>query len=170
MRAASTDRHPRGLIASLARHLIALLYPLAWPCDEAVDAHGVQPRLGESRVLLAILAEVMAGARREGPSSELIAAIVETAESSLGCRRIAQQIAFLFGVMMTGILCTVYSPAAVRRSNFIESGQKEIASGAGLRSHFIEASGSADRDSSDSEGHRFSLWRILEAAPTSGRL
>src|SRR5688500_9160617 len=68
----------------------------------ACDDHGVPPRLGEAQVSTSDLFSPQRRGRPgpKGPAPELITAIVEMKRRNprFGCRRIAQQLAFIFGV------------------------------------------------------------------------
>jgi putative transposase len=56
--------------------------------------------MGEAQVPTSVLSEAPWKARPQGPAPELIAAIVEMKHRNprFGCRRIAQQLSFIFGV------------------------------------------------------------------------
>lgn len=65
-----------------------------------LDPHEVSRCIGEAKVPLALHAETTAQSGPKEPGIELIAAIVEMKRRNprFGCRRIARQLSFIFGV------------------------------------------------------------------------
>ena len=127
------DRVIAGLCTGLMRPARLLRSAIVL---QPVDDHGVSPRIGEAQISTALHAAAPWKPGPKGPAPELITAIVEMKRRNprFGCRRIAQQIAFIFGVeidkdVVRRVLAKHYrpTPAPTARPGSLSSDTPKIA-------------------------------------------